>query len=76
MNLCYALHKNMVAHCILNWSRPPSADIALRKLLRRSSAELNDAESVAAFIVCGGLPKHFKLARSTRRSADETLVIH
>ena len=23
MNLCYALHKNKVAHCMLNWSTPP-----------------------------------------------------
>lgn len=23
MNLCYALHKNRVAHCMLNWSTPP-----------------------------------------------------
>lgn len=23
MNLCYALHKNRVAHCLLNWSTPP-----------------------------------------------------
>lgn len=76
MNLCYALHKNMVAHCILSWSVPPSTDIALRKLLKSSNVELNDAESVAAFIVLGGVPKCFKLARSMRRSVDETLVVH
>jgi hypothetical protein len=23
MNLCYSLHRNKVAHCILNWSTPP-----------------------------------------------------
>lgn len=23
MNLCYGLHKNKVAHCMLNWSTPP-----------------------------------------------------
>ncbi len=33
MNLCYALHKNKVAHCLLNWSVAPATDLALRRVL-------------------------------------------
>ncbi len=35
MNLCYALHKNKVAHCLLNWSVVPDTDLALRRVLAR-----------------------------------------
>ncbi len=32
MNLCYALHKNRVAHCLLNWSVSPKNDKLLRQI--------------------------------------------
>lgn len=71
MNLCYALHKNKVAHCMLNWSTPPTNDQKLRRLLN-----IPEAETVIVFIACGDVPEKFKLASSPRKSAEETLVLH
>jgi hypothetical protein len=78
MNLCYALHFNKVAHCILNWSpeygahkRPFAEDRVLRKLLN-----LSPFERVVALVACGGLPDTFKYACSRRKSLAETLVMH
>lgn len=71
MNLCYALHKNKVAHCMLNWSAPPPIDLALRKILN-----IPAPESVVVLIACGDVPEKFKLASSPRKSAAETLVLH
>lgn len=71
MNLCYALHKNRVAHCMLNWSTPPLSDKKLRKLL-----PISEAETVIVFIACGDVPEKFKLASSPRKSVEETLVLH
>ena len=80
MNLCYALHKNRVAHCMLNWSVPPKTDRALRRLLntppRFQHSLLEDSETVVVFIACGDVPEKFKLASSPRRSVEETLVLH
>lgn len=71
MNLCYSLHKNKVAHCMLNWSTPPPSDKKLRKLL-----PISEAETVIVFIACGDVPEKFKLASSPRKSVGETLVLH
>lgn len=71
MNLCYALHKNRVAHCMLNWSVVPEKDLELRRIL-----EIPEFENVIVFIVCGDVPEKFKLASSPRKSAEETLVVH
>lgn len=71
MNLCYALHSQKVAHCLLNWFAPPIKDISLRNLLN-----LHPAETVVALVVCGDVPEKFKLAASPRKTVDETLVIH
>ena len=71
MNLCYALHKNKVAHCMLNWSVSPEKDRALRKLI-----DIEDAESVVVFIACGDVPEKFKLASSPRKSVEDVLKIH
>lgn len=71
MNLCYALHKNKVAHCMLNWSVAPKEDLTLRKIL-----SLPEAETVVLLIACGDVPESFKLASSPRKSAEEILVVH
>ena len=71
MNLCYALHKNRVAHCMLNWSVVPEKDLELRRIL-----EIPEFENVIVFIACGDVPEKFKLASSPRKSAEETLVVH
>lgn len=71
MNLCYALHKNRVAHCMLNFSTPPHFDTELREIF-----PIPDAETIVVFIACGDVPEKFKLASSPRKSVDETLVLH
>ena len=71
MNLCYALHKNRVAHCMLNWSAPPLLDQQLRRII-----PIEEAETVVVFIACGDVPEKFKLASSPRKSVQETLVLH
>lgn len=71
MNLCYALHKNRVAHCLLNWSVKPETDLKLRKLL-----SLPDAETVITLLACGDVPAEFKLAGSPRKCVTETLILH
>lgn len=78
MNLCYALHFNKIAHCILNWSpehgdirNPFVEDLELRKLLT-----LSPYERVVAFVACGGLPDTFNYACSRRKTLTETLITH
>lgn len=71
MNLCYGLHLNKVAHCILNWFAPPHSNRLLQRLLGFSTAEL-----VVVFILCGDVPEKFKLAGSPKRIADENLIVH
>lgn len=71
MNLCYALHKNRVAHCMLNWSVVLEKDLELRRIL-----EIPEFENVIVFIACGDVPEKFKLASSPRKSAEETLIVH
>ena len=65
MNLCYALHWEKIAHCILNWSRTPAEDIALRKLI-----PLKDSETVIALLTCGEAPEEFEIASSPRKDID------
>ena len=84
MNLCYALHKNRVAHCMLNWSVSPSTDRELRRIINftppppfsDTRARLEDSETIVVLIACGDVPEKFKLASSPRKSAEETLVLH
>lgn len=71
MNVCYALHANKVAHCLLNWFVSPSKDKSLRSLLN-----LHPAETIVVFIACGDVPEEFKLAGSPKKSVDEILVCH
>lgn len=71
MNLCYALHYNKVAHCILNWFAPPRSNRLLQKILKFSPAEV-----IVAFILCGDVPERFKLAGSRKRAVAENLIIH
>jgi nitroreductase len=70
MNLCYALHWEKVAHCILNWSRTPAEDMALRKLI-----PLKDSETVIAMLTCGEVPDEFEIAASPRKEIDKMLEV-
>ena len=65
MNLCYALHYEKIAHCILNWSRTPEEDMALRTLI-----PLMDSETVSALLTCGEVPDEFEIASSPRKNID------
>lgn len=69
MTLCYALHWQEVAHCILNWSRTPEDDLSLRKLL-----PIKDSESVIAVLTCGEAPSEFDVASSPRNEIASTFV--
>lgn len=71
MNLCYGLHVNKVAHCILNWSVMPDVDIQLRRLV-----SIPDDESIVCIILCGDCPEHFRLAASPRKPPEEILTVH
>ena len=71
MNLSYALHYHKVAHCILNWYVLPKADKKLRQIL-----ELPENETVICFIVCGSLPKEFKIVSSPRITAEDIYMLH
>lgn len=71
MNLCYALHYNKVANCVLNWYALPKQDIKLRKIL-----EIPDSENVIAFIVCGIAPNEFKIVKSPRLTTNQIIKVH
>lgn len=71
MNLCYALHANKVAHCLLNWSVSPFRDILLRKLV-----SIPDHETVICILACGDCPEQFSLASSPRKPVSEILTVH
>ena len=68
MNLCYALHYNEIAHCIL------SCSIELDRLSQiRALASIPDREVVVAMLSCGIAPKEFDVASSPRRDVREIL---
>lgn len=69
MNLCYALHHNALAHCILHWSVPPSADRAARALLA-----LPESEEIVLLIACGEPPAEFDVASSPRLPPDRVAL--
>ena len=71
MNLCYALHYLGVAHCILHWSVPPSADRAAHKLLG-----IPANEAIVQVIACGAPPEEFDVAASPRLAASDVLTWH
>ena len=71
MNLCYSLFYYQVAHCILNWSRTPSEDLHMRKVIN-----IRDSETVIAVLTCGETPDEFDIAASPRKELREILIVH
>lgn len=71
MNLCYGLHCQKIAHCVLNWSKFPKDDLAMRRLL-----DLKASENVVAFLTCGEAPEEFDVAASPRKPLSDILVEH
>ena len=69
MNLCYSLHWQEIAHCILNWSRTPEDDLSLRKIL-----PIKDSETVIAVLACGEAPLEFDVASSPRKDIAAVFV--
>lgn len=71
MNLSYALHYHGIAHCILNCSRMPDQDIAIRQAI-----SLRPSESLVAMLTCGEAPAEFNLAESPRKRVEDIWVVH
>lgn len=71
MNLCYALHYQGVAHCILHWSVSPEADKAARALLG-----IPENEAIVQVIACGMPPEEFDVAASPRLPVSDVLTWH
>lgn len=69
MNLCYALHYEKIAHCILNWSREPKEDE-----LMRSFVKIKPSESVIAILTCGEPTDEFDVCASPRDSFEEHFI--
>lgn len=69
MNLCYALHYNKIAHCILNWSVSPENDVAGHELLGIPENEL-----MTMIISCGNAPARFALASSPRKELTDVFT--
>lgn len=69
MNLCYALHFNRIAHCILHWSVPPNVDREAHALLGIPSNE-----AIVQVIACGEPPAEFDVAASPRLDLKDILT--
>lgn len=71
MNLCYALHYQKIAHCILHWSVPPEADQRAHELLG-----IPANEAIVQVLACGEAPEEFDVAASPRVSVDDAMTWH
>ncbi len=71
MNLCYALHYEGIAHCILHWSVPPEVDRTAHELL-----SIPENEAIISLLACGMPPEEFDVAASPRRDAHDILTWH
>jgi nitroreductase len=71
LNLCYALHHEGVANCILHWSVPPKADAAARTLLG-----IPAQEEIVLSIACGTPPDEFDVPASPRRDPASITTWH
>ena len=71
MNLCYALHYEGVAHCILHWSVSPENDRKAHKLIG-----IPANEAIVQLIACGMPPDEFDVASSPRRPLEDILSWH
>ena len=69
MNLCYALHYNEIAHCIL------SCSITQERLSQiRTMAAIPEKEVLIAILSCGMAPACFDVATSPRKNVDDILL--
>ena len=71
LNLCYALHHEGVANCILHWSVPPKSDAAARTLLG-----IPAQEEIVLSIACGTPPDEFDVPASPRRDPASITTWH
>ena len=71
MNLCYSLHYEGIAHCILHWSVSPDVDCAAHSLL-----SIPPNEDIVSVIACGMPPEEFDVAASPRRDVQDILTWH
>lgn len=70
MNLCYALFYSEIAHCVLNWSRSPEEDLAVRKIIK-----IKPSETIIAILTCGETPEEFDVASSPRKDLDDYFFV-
>ena len=64
------MHYYEIAHCILNWSKTPDEDRALRELL-----PIPQSETVVAVIACGEAADEFDVAMSPKKTAGQILTV-
>lgn len=68
MSLMYALHRNEIGSCPLNWSVEVERDVKLRKLLG-----IPENERVGLVISCGYLPDRIRIASSPRLPLEDVI---
>lgn len=70
MNLLNALHYAGVGACPLNWCMPAKVD---RKL--RNAIDIPPNENIVLVIAVGSLPDEVRVAKSTRKTVEDTLLV-
>ena len=71
MNLCYSFHFNKVGSCMLNWAANPRRDQLLRKV-----ANIPNEESIAVIIAFGIPSDQIEIARSDKKTLEDSIVFH
>jgi len=71
MSLCYSFHYNEVGSCMLNWSVNPKKDRLMRKI-----ASIPDAQSIAVIIAFGVPSDQIEIARSDKKTLEDSIVFH
>ncbi len=66
MSLILGLHMQGLGTCSLNWSKPPKADVALKKLVGIASDR-----SIIFLLAVGEVPEEYRVAKSEKRPLSE-----
>ena len=69
MNILYALHKEGIGACVLNWSNTRKRDNQLRSMI----PTIKDSEQIEFLISCGYPPEEFDVALSQRRPVEDCI---
>lgn len=71
MSLAYALYRNKIGSCMLNWSATPENDLGLREFLK-----IPEWEMVIMLVGCGIPPEDFECPLSQRKKPNEIISLH